>query len=351
MKKILALLAVWCFVSAYEEVKITPDEMKKLGINTIIVGNGVNTKGIPFNAYVDFDSKTSVTQSSTIDAIVVALHKREGERIKKGEVICEISSNELNNLFFELENAQNRYKIAQEIADKDKKLFDSGVISQREYQVSYLNANELRLKVMQLQTTFDTFGIDAKNPKGEFGFRIIAKETGVLAVAPKQTGEKVLAFSPYVRISDGVDLLAYIRVPINMANYVKAGASVFDRTGKQIGEIKTISVVIDRSTNTVVATALLNQTRYKVGETIELYIDGSFSKNSLVVPSDTVIKSENDYLIFKRTKSGFMPVKVKILEEKNKAFIIDALEQIKVGDEIATGSIITLKGILNNIGE
>ncbi|MCE3038058.1 efflux RND transporter periplasmic adaptor subunit [Helicobacter anatolicus] len=351
MKKFLVVLGMLCGIYAYDEVKISANEIKKLGIRTIVVGEGVKTKGIPFNAYVDFDSKTSITQSSTIDAIVVALHKRGGEKVQKGDVICEISSNELNNLFFELENAQNRYRIAQEIEAKDKKLFKSGVISQREYQVSYLNANELRLKVMQLQTTFNTFGIDSKNPKGEFGFRIIAKESGVLAIAPKQTGEKIFAFTPYIRITDGVDLLAYLRVPINMANYVKTGAKVFNKLGEYVGEIKTISVVIDHTTNTVVATALLNQTRYKVGETIELYVDGSFSKNSLVIPSDTVIKSENDYLVFKKTKSGFLPIKVKILEEKNKAFIVDSFNQIKAGDVIATGAIITLKGIMNNIGD
>lgn len=351
MKKFLLFFGFLFLMYGYEEVKLSSQEEKNLGIQTITVGESVSSKGIPFNAFVDFDSKTSVTQSSTFEAIVVALHKREGERVKKGEEICEISSNDLNNLFFEFENTQNRYNIASEIAQKDKKLFESGIISQREYQVSYLNANELKLKLNQIQSTFDVFGIDMKKPKGNFGFRIVAKEDGVLAVAPKQTGEKILAFSPYIRIADGLDLMARIRVPLNMVHYVKPNAKIFDSKGHQIGVIKTISVVIDRSTNTVLAIANLKDTNFKVGETIEVYIDGKLPQDSIVIPVEAIIKNNNDYLIFKKTADGFLPIKIQILEEKNKAFIVNAFDAVKVGDEIAIGSIIALKGIINNVGE
>lgn len=351
MKKILLIMSCLLFIYAYEEVELSDNERKKLGIDLITIGQEVSSKGLPFNAFVDFDSKTSITQSSTFDVIVVALYKREGERVKKGEAICEISSSDLNNLFFELENTQNRYDIANEIAKKDKLLFESGVISQREYQVSYLNAGELRLKLDQIKSTFDVFGIDTKNPKGKLGFRIVAKEDGVLAVAPKQTGEKIIAFSPYIRIADGLDLMARIRVPLNMVHYVKPNARVFDNQGKQIGAITTVSVVIDRSTNTVLATANLKDTNFKVGETIEIYIDSNLPQNSIVVPVEAIIKNNGDYLVFKKTKQGFLPTKIQILEEKNKAFIINAFESIKAGDEVAIGSIIALKGIINNIGE
>ncbi|WP_104698015.1 MULTISPECIES: efflux RND transporter periplasmic adaptor subunit [unclassified Helicobacter] len=351
MKKILLIVSCLFFVYAYEEVGLSDSERKKLGIELVTIGQEVSTKGLPFNAFVDFDSKTSITQSSTFDVVVVALHKREGEKVRKGEVICEISSSDLNNLFFELENAQNRYDIANEIAKKDKLLFESGVISQREYQVSYLNAGELRLKLDQVKSTFDVFGIDIKKPKGKFGFRIVAKEDGILAVAPKQTGEKIIAFSPYIRIVDGLDLMARIRVPINMVYYVKPGAKVFDNQGKQIGVITTVSVVIDRSTNTVLATASLRDTKFKVGETIEAYIDSRLPQDSIVVPVEAIIKNNGDYLVFKKTQKGFLPIKIQILEEKNRAFIINAFDKIKVGDEVAIGSIIALKGIINNIGD
>ena len=334
----------------YKDIKISPEDANKLGISTIQIKNGGVVRSIPFNAVIDFDSGTSITQSSTFDAIVVALHKQEGEKVKKGEVICEISSNELNNLLFELGNTQNRYKIAEEISQKDKRLYESGVISQREYQVSYLNANELRLKLMQIQSTFNTFGIDPKKPKGVYGFRIIAKEDGVLAVSPRQTGEKIIAFSPYIRITSGKNLLARIRVPIHMIDYIRPKSKVFDKNGKEVGVVSAVSVVIDKTTNTVIAIANLNQGGFKVGEVVELYIEGNLNQNSLLVPVEAIIKNENDYLVFKKTKNGYLPIKINILEEKNRSFIISA-SGLNFGDEVAIGSIIALKGIVNHVGE
>lgn len=336
--------------SATNVIKVTQEEIKKLGIGLIPITQSRITKSIPFNAVLDFDSTTSTTQSSIFDVVVAAIYKREGERVNKGDVICEISGNDLNMLFFDLENAQNRYKIAKEIADKDKQLFQSGVISQREYQTSYLSANELRLKLHQIQNTFEIFGIDTAKPIGNYGFRVVAKESGMLAIAPKQTGEKIAALTPYVRIVDKRDLMASIRIPIHMMRYVKPNAKVYDKDGHQIGNIATISVVIDRLTNTVLATAAINQSWFKVGESVELYVDGATPENSIVIPVDAIIKNGNDYIVFKHVKDGFLPVKITILEEKNKAFIVQA-GGVNEGDEVAVGSIIALKGILNDVGE
>lgn len=332
-------------------IKMNETQIKKLGIQTVRITEGGKTKSIPFNAILDFDPTTSTTQSSTFDAIVVSLHRREGQMVKKGEVICEISSVDLDNLFFEFQNAMNRYSIAKEIADKDKQLYESGIISQREYQVSYLNANELFLKLRQIRSTFNTFGIDLSHPKGDRGFRIVANKDGLLAVSPKQIGERIHSFTPYIRITDGVDLLAYIRVPVNMVGYVKPRSRVYDGMGRNIGHVQSVSVVIDKLTNTVLATAKIIQGSFKVGEVIELYVEGEVERDSMVVPAEAIIKNENDYLLFKRIQGGFEPIKVSVLEEKNHAFIIQASSSIHVGDEVAVGSIIALKGILNNIGQ
>ena len=172
----------------YEEVKVSASQAQGLGIKDIPIQNPSITRGVPFNALIDFDDKESATQSSTFDVVVVGISMREGEAINEGDEICEINSNELNNSYFELENARNRYRVAQEVAQKDKGLYESGVISQREYQTSYLASRELYLKLSQLENSFKLFGIDPKNPKGKSGFRVVASSSGILSVAPKTTG-------------------------------------------------------------------------------------------------------------------------------------------------------------------
>lgn len=351
MKKILVWVMMCGFLFAYSEIKISPNQLQKLGINIIKISKTTSSRGLPFNAYIDFDDKSSSIQSASFESIVVALYKREGQRVKEGDLLFEISSNELNNLFFELQNTENKLKVSQEITKKDKELYEAGVIPKREYQTSYLSTNEMSLKVKQIKSTFNLFGIDPKDPKGKYGFRVIAKDSGILSVAPQKTGQVIPAFTPYVRISKNNNLIARIKIPPSLSQYIQKGSEVLDERGKKIGEIQSISVVLDKASNTILATALLNQgeKEYRVGEMIDVYIEGAKPQDSIVIPSNAVIKNGKDYLIFVKTKDGFMPTPVDIIEEREGSFVLSD-KNIKINQQIATGALIALKGIVNNIG-
>ncbi|PAF47698.1 sodium:proton antiporter [Helicobacter sp. 12S02232-10] len=350
MKRWLFLVVLVPFLWGYDAIKISKEQLSDLGIKVITIDGNISGKGLPFNAYIDFDNKSSSTQSSSFDAIVTALYRREGENVKEGEVICEISSIDLNNLYFELQNTQNRLKVAKDVTQKDRDLYKAGVISKREYQVSYLASQEMELKVRQIESTFKIFGIDPKNPKGKYGFRVVARDSGILSVAPKNTGDKIPAFTTYIRISKNDDLLARIKLPISVSGFIKKGSAVFDENGKKIGVIQSISVVLDKASNTILATALIDQGNYRVGEMLDVYIEGIKPEGSIVIPSNALIKNGSDYLVFIRTKDGFMPTPVHIIEERNNLFVIDD-KSVKIGDKVAAGALIALKGIINNIGD
>lgn len=333
----------------YEEVKVSASQAQGLGIKDIPIQNPSITRGVPFNALIDFDDKESATQSSTFDVVVVGISMREGEAINEGDEICEINSNELNNSYFELENARNRYRVAQEVAQKDKGLYESGVISQREYQTSYLASRELYLKLSQLENSFKLFGIDPKNPKGKSGFRVVASSSGILSVAPKTTGEKIPAFTPYVRISKSSDLLARIKIPASISDYVVPGSKVYSEQGQYVGDISTVSVVIDKTNNSITAIAKLQKGVFRVGEVADIYIEGKQPKGTFALPSDAIIKNGKDNLIFIKTQEGYIPRVVNIVEKRSKSFVIDS-SGFKGDEKVASGSLIALKGLINNVG-
>lgn len=333
----------------YDEVKVSASQAQGLGIKDIPIQNPSITRGVPFNALIDFDDKESATQSSTFDVVVVGISMREGEAINEGDEICEINSNELNNSYFELENARNRYRVAQEVAQKDKGLYESGVISQREYQTSYLASRELYLKLSQLENSFKLFGIDPKNPKGKSGFRVVASSSGILSVAPKTTGEKIPAFTPYVRISKSSDLLARIKIPASISDYVVPGSKVYSEQGQYVGDISTVSVVIDKTNNSITAIAKLQKGVFRVGEVADIYIEGKQPKGTFALPSDAIIKNGKDNLIFIKTQEGYIPRVVNIVEKRSKSFVIDS-SGFKGDEKVASGSLIALKGLINNVG-
>ncbi len=334
----------------YPEIVLEEKNLQPMGLKVVKLDKEIFSKGLPFNAYIDFDSKSSVVQSLSFDASVVAVYKREGEQVKAGDAICEVSSIDLSNLYFELQNNQNKLKIAKDITKKDLELYRAGVIPKREYQTSFLASQEMGLKVEQLESAFKSFGVDPKNPKGQYGFRIVARDSGLLALAPKNVGEKILAFTSYVRISKSDNLIAQIKLPIGVSKSIKRDSPVYNEEGEKIGNIQSVSVVLDKGSNTILATALLDEGNYHVGEMVEMYIQGSQPKDSVLIPSNALIRNGKDYLVFVRTPKGFRPVVVQVLEERSKIFIVNA-QNLHPNDSVAVGSLIGLKGMINNLGE
>ena len=98
----------------------------------------------------------------------------------------------MSELYFSLQNTRSKFQIAQEVEKrKDKELLRQGVISQRAYQTSYLTMNELRLKMNEIQSSFNIFGINQNNPRGQYGFLVRASGDGTLSVVPTQIGQKI----------------------------------------------------------------------------------------------------------------------------------------------------------------
>lgn len=336
----------------YEPIVLKDSEIQAMNVGIFTIKNTSSERGVPFSAVVDFDDKDGYTQNSSLEVVVVNLYKRAGEYVKKGEPIAEISSNALNELYFSLQNTYSRFQIAQEIERKDKELLRQGVISQRAYQTSYLTMNELRLKMNEMRSSLNIFGINPDNPRGQYGFLVRASGSGTLSIVPTQIGQKIPAFTPYIRIAkpDNDNVLLRIRVPQNRAKSVQQGFSVFNDRGDKIGIIESISSVIDRQTNTISAVARVEAKSFRVGEIVEIYVAGTVGGSAVIIPDDCWIKYDNDYLVFMKTEQGFQPISITLLEERDGASVVEG-EGLKVGTKIAKGSLVLLKGVMAGLGE
>ena len=348
-------LAVCCMpvlaAEKYEPFSLSDSDLKAMNVGIFTIKKS-SKRGVPFSAVVDFDDKDGYTHNSSLEVVVVYLHKRAGEKVKKGDPIIEVSSDALNQLYFSLQDASSRYKIAREVEKKDRELLRQGVISQRAYQSSYLSMNEWRLKVEGIESSFSIFGINPNKPRGKYGFMVRANGSGTISVSPTQVGQMIPAFTPYIRIakSNNENVLLRIRVPQNRARSVQEGFSLFDKKGTKIGVVESISSVVDRQTNTISAVARVPANLFRVGEIVEIYIAGSVEGSAVIIPDDCWIKYDDDYIAFIRTKDGFQPVSITVVEERDGVSVVEG-EGLKVGTNIAEGSLILLKGIMLGLSE
>ena len=351
MKRIIySTLFLLSFVFGYDEIMLTETQMQKLGIGVTKPDFSEYYLIGPFASSLDFSNQASIKQVSPFEITISNIKKFEGDYVKKGDVICHIISDSLSNLVYEYKNTESKYQIAQNNAKKDKELFEGGVISQREYQNSYLLANELELKLKDLDSTIKQIGIDP-NAQG-FGYPVVAQISGILAVGPSKSAQKVEAFSPYIIITnDNSKMQANIKIPQNNASDIQKDTRVFieDNAKKiEIGNINSVSIAIDTNTNTINATANINYKQLQAGSNIDTFILVKNPKNTITITRDVVTKFGNDSIVFVKTQNGFMPTKIEILKEVNNGFLIKK-DNFGLQTNLANGSIIVLKGAMSGL--
>ena len=351
MKRIIyILLFLLNFTFGYDEIILSDAQMQKLGINVVKPDFSQYYLIGPFSSSLDFSNQASIKQVSPFEITISNIKKFEGDYVKKGDVICNIISDSLSNLVYEYKNTESKYQIAQNNAKKDKELFENGVISQREYQNSYLLANELELKLKDLDSIIKQIGIDP-NAQG-FGYPVIAQISGILAVGPNKSAQKVEAFSPYIIITnDNSKMQANIKIPQSSAPDIQKDAKVFikDNNKKiEIGNINSISIALDTNTNTINAGANINYKKLQAGSNIDTFILVKNPKDTITITRDVVTKFGNDSIVFVKTQNGFMPTKIEIIKEINNGFLIKK-GNFGLQTNLANGSIIVLKGAMSGL--
>lgn len=347
MKKSIFLLMIATVMIA--DIKMSDAQMKKMGIAVQQVREIQSEAMGPFIGTFDYNDKGARNYTLSSEATVAELMKQTGDTVKKGEVICTIASSELLASSYELKDLRNRLKLAQEYAQKDQALYKDGVISLRESQKSALDVMSLKAKIAEIQNRFVFSGADI-SPKEGMMFTIRARQNGILAHAPLKAGEKIEPFMPYLKIASANALSAYIKIPPKMIGSVQKGASLMDKTGKQVGKITAISSGVDILNNSATAIAVLtSNNNYRAGTSGEFYIASLQNDTWLLLPKSSVTKYKKNDICFVKNTNGFTPQIVEV-QKTYKDHIAIKPAGLSVTSKVATDGIIILKGALNGLG-
>lgn len=351
MKKIvLTLLLASSLAFGYDEIALNDAQSLKLGIGVENADFSGHSLIGPFVASLDISNQSAIKQVSPFEITISSVYKKEGEMVKKGDVICEITGDLISNLIYEYKNTKVKLDIALSNAKKDKTLYDDGVISQREYESSYLLAKELELKLKDIANSINQIGISPDS--SGFSYPVVAKSDGILALSPSRSGEKIEAFSPYIIIAKDNNMLSSIKIPQDLAMDISKDAKVYmlqNGAKKEIGKVESKSIAIDKTSNSILAQATLSSPFLRLGSNVDVLLEIQNPNNSIAVKRENVTKFGNDYIVFVRTKNGYMPTKINIIKEINNGYVIQR-DKFSKDTKIANGAIITLKGAMSDLG-
>lgn len=251
-------------------------------------------------------ARTSAVVSTRIPGTVSVLRVREGDRVRKGQLLAQLDAQEnqataavatagIDEARRGLDEAVSRKKLADTTFDRYSNLLKEQAVSRQEFDVKQSEKEvaaqgvaraESRLKQAQA-------GARAATTMSDYT-RIISPISGIIASKQADLGASVFPGQPLMTVEDDGSFQLELALPENVANRVKPGSPLqvtLDAIGSTFAaRIAEIVPTADPASRTFVAKIDLNQKGLKSGMFGRGAVSLGTSTNGITVPKKAVVE-------------------------------------------------------------
>lgn len=276
----------------------------------------------------------------------VRIYVIEGQAVRRGQPLAQISAAEPVQIRAELVRAQSEVGLAEARAVRLSQLADEGVIARARADEAKAALAQARAGVAEQQRLAALGGV---GPDGTMTLR--APIAGRVAHVGAVTGGPVDAMeAPFVVEADGAYQVE-LRLPERLAKQARPGMPVEialngDGADPVIagGQILAVTPSIDPATRSVLARASLSAAPGIVaGRNVSVTIRGSGGKSGIAVPEKAVTRIGGEDHVFVRQNKAYTPRKVTVVARTSEQAVIS--EGLKAGEVVAASSIAELKAM------
>lgn len=249
-----------------------------------------------------------------------------GSVVKKGEVLAEIDTPELDQLLAQLfatqQQASESMQLAKLSLERWEALRKKDVVSQQEYE-------EKKSLYSQTTANYNAASANAERTRQLTVFKkVIAPYSGVITKRFVDIGDLIDGTTkPLFLIAKTDPLRVYINVPQSYTPWIKIGQGADITLDEQkgrvfIGEVTKLASAIDPTSRTM-------QVEVSLGNKEKQLLPGAFVQVNLKLPASNAINIPSNTLLIR--KEG---IQVAIVDEQNKV----SLQKIKLGRDYGVSS-------------
>lgn len=234
-----------------------PGAMPAMGVETITLAPKPVERTNEYIATVK--SRRSTTIQPQAEGFITRINVQSGQRVNKGTVLMTIDSGRQEAAVASLESVRAAreadLQFARQQAERMKKLFDAGAVSQQEYEqaATAVQTTQAQVRAMEAQI---------REQRVELGYHnVTALTSGVVGDIPVRVGDRVSRATVLTTIDENAGLELYINVPVQQAPGLRNGLVVrmLDDAGAEMGVTRVgfVAPSVDSSTQSVLAKAPL----------------------------------------------------------------------------------------------
>ena len=330
---------------------VTDQQMQALGIQVAALQHQAKPVVISLPAQVMVPPNREHIISSPLAGLADQLFVQQNQSVKQGAPLVRIVSPELGQLQLQLMQASSRAALAQQAFQRERALFDEGIIPQRRVQESEAALKESEAGLIQAKAALRLAGLPvaaieriASSGKLEEGLILRASQAGTITGIDVKLGQRVEPSSALMRLAQTDRLWLEIQAPATDAANWRAGSKLKLQGRDTTARIISVSSVVTGGSQTVAlrAEVVSGASELRPGELVTVELPVSATAEGWDVPLSAIAHDGSQAYVFVRSSDGFEARPVKVTASAGQRVRIQGA--LKADDKIAVSGVVALKG-------
>lgn len=330
---------------------VTEQQMQALGIQVKALQRDEEPVVLSLPAQVTVPANREQIVSAPLAGLAVQLYVQPNQVVRQGAPLLRIVSPELGPLQLQLMQAASKTKLARQAAQRERALFDEGIIAQRRVQETQAALFESEAALHQAKAALRLAGLSpqvieriAASGKLEDGLTLRAIKAGTVTSIAVKPGQRVEPSSPLLHLAQIDRLALEILAPAADAAawQVNSKLTLQGRAGS--ARVVSISPVVTAGSQTVAIRAELDAgaTGLRPGEFVTVQLPLGANSDTWDVPLAALAHEGKQAHVFVRGADGFEARAVKVVGSAGQRVRIQG--QLKANDRVAVSGVVALKG-------
>lgn len=344
------LLSCWAGIAGAAapaaEFAVGPDQLQALGVGLQKLVATAPAVGSPAPARVILPAGLDILVSAPVDGVVTQVLVNPQDAVKPGQALLRLASPALGEMQLRLMEAGTRLQLARQTLDRERLLFDDGIVPERRVQEAQAAHRSAEAATRQAEAALRLAGMTdealqrvAAGGRLEDGLTVSARSAGWVTALDVRPGQRVREADALLRLANPREVWLEVQLPVGSSVAPGQAVTVIGRDvaafaqslGPLVGEgqTQTLRVRVTRGA------ALL-----RPGEVLQVSVPRAGSAG-WTLPQAAVVHHEGQPHVFVRTTRGFSAVPVQV--GGGAAGVVQVSGQLQAGQEVAVRAVVALK--------
>lgn len=328
------------------EFVVAPAQLQALGVGLQKLVAPAPALAAPAPARVTLPAELDALVSAPVDGVVTQVLVNPQDAVRPGQALLRLASPALGEMQLRLMEAGSRLQLARQTLDRERRLFDEGILPERRVQEAQAAHRSAEATLRQAEAALRLAGMGdeavrrvAAGGRLQEGLTVSARSAGWVTALEVRPGQRVREADVLLRLANPREVWLEVQLPVGAA--VTPGQAV-QVSGRDVAAVAQAlgPLVSEGQTQTLRARVTRGAALLRPGEVVQVSVARAGGAG-WTLPQAAVVHHEGRPHVFVRTARGFTAVPVQV--SGGAAGTVQVSGPLQAGQEVAVRAVVALK--------